>query len=143
MQSQEALALLSKALEGCSTTLSAELDGQIEASLALAQAIVQRVLGDTERLPEHVLKAALRWKDELAAASIIELRVSATDFPDSEALAELQTAFSTFQVVAEMDLDQGACVFDLKLGNLDASIPRQVQNAAAFLEAAAAKGGTA
>lgn len=143
VQSQEALTLLREALEGCSVTLSAKLDSRIDVSLALATAIVQRILGDEERLPEHVLKTALRWKDELAATCIIELRVSAADFPDSDALAELQNAFSPLQVVADERMRQGACVFDLKLGSLDASISRQVQNAAAFLEAAVETDGQA
>ena len=142
-KSEEALALLGQAAEQGVKSLEAKLDGQIETSVEIARALLRRILGDEAELPWHVAETARRWKSEIAGSSLIRLRVSAEDFPDESELADLAKSFAGTEILAEADLARGSCLFDLKLGTLDASISRQLDNAEALLDQPLDDGGDA
>ena len=136
-KTDEALKLLEGSLKQGSKVLHEKLDGQVELSLDLARTILRRVLGDAFQMPAHVLSTAQHWKQELAEGSILRIRVSADDFTDQSSLDSLQAEFANVEIVPQLDLKPGACLFDLKLGTLDASIDGQLEKAEAFLLQAA------
>jgi flagellar biosynthesis/type III secretory pathway protein FliH len=86
------------------------------------------------------MSTAQHWKNELAEGSILRVRVSSDDFTDQSSLDALQAEFANVEVVPQLDLKPGACLFDLKLGALDASINVQLEKAEEFLLQATAEG---
>lgn len=131
---KQALEALQKAIAENSKTIETKLNDTMDTSVTIAQAILHRILGDQAALPEHVLQTAQHWRQELTGSAILQIRVSGEDFSDEEALARLEQQFAGVQVRVDPSLPMGACFFDLKLGSLDASISRQLENANAFID---------
>ncbi|WP_298303612.1 hypothetical protein [uncultured Erythrobacter sp.] len=135
-KSEEAIELLKASLSQSEKGLKESLNNQVEAGIAISRAILGNILGNRFEMPAHVVSAATHWKSELAAGSVLGLRVSADDFPDKGALDALSQEFPSVEIVSQSDLKSGACFFDLKLGSLDASIDRQLGSAIGFLDRA-------
>lgn len=112
-----------------------QLAGQCDLAIAIARAALVRILGDETLYPRLVADTVARWKDQLATGDIVALRVSAKDFTDPAMVAGLQDALPGVAVTALADLAPGSCLFDLRLGALDASIPLQAAEADALLQA--------
>ncbi|OLL30867.1 hypothetical protein BTH42_14935 [Burkholderia sp. SRS-W-2-2016] len=98
-------------------------------ALDVAQAALRKTLGDSDRYAALVVQTARHHVAQIAAGSLIGMRVSAEDFPTS---AELSEAFAAItrntKLAVEVDpqLTAGSCVIDLTLGRLDVSLPRQL-----------------
>lgn len=133
-KADEALELLKASLEKGAKTLEERLGDQVDLSVELARTILSRVLGDAYLLPSHVTSTAQHWKQTLSSGSILRVRVCADDFADQAALDALQNMLPNVEIVPQLDLNPGACLFDLKLGTLDASIDSQLAKADALLD---------
>ena len=136
-KSDQALEFLKGAITQGSKTLEAKLEAEVETGVDLARTILRQILGDANELPSQVTNTAARWKQELAAGTILRLRVAADDFTDQDALDALQETVGNVEIVPQLDLKPGACLFDLKLGALDASIDHQLAKAEELLEQSA------
>lgn len=131
--SEKTLELLKISLESEAKTLKERLEGQVDISVEMARTILSRILGDSDALPSHVARTAQHWKQRLSDSSILRVRVSADDFEDQAALDALEESLPNIEIVPQLDLKPGACVFDLKPGTLDASIDHQRAQADSFL----------
>lgn len=136
-KSDQAFELLKGAITQGSRTLEQKLEAEVETGVDLARTILRQILGDANELPSHVTNTATRWKQELAAGTILRLRVSADDFTDQDALDALQETFGNVEIVPQPGLKPGACLFDLKLGALNTSIDHQLAKAEELLEQSA------
>ncbi len=132
--STESLSLLREAMEGGLEGLRETLENQSDAAIMIARAILRSMLGESADFPEHIVQTAGLWRQELEDSSVISLRVSSLDFPDSGDLAALEKAIKGTEIKIDPTLGRGACLFDLALGSLNASIPRQLENAERFLD---------
>ena len=132
-KSDEALELLKASLSTGVKTLKEDVEDQVDISIDLARAILRRILGQERDLPAHVKSTAQRWKAELVSGTVLRVRVAADDFGDQTALDALQNELGNIEIVPQLDLKPGACLFDLRLGTLDASIDGQLAQAETFL----------
>lgn len=125
----------SEALRSTLAEMQASLERRIgeerDLAIDIARAALDRLFGDPALYRGMVEETARRQAASLARGTIVALRVSASDFPDPSALASLPQLGKQVRVEADPDLESGACVFDLSLGSLDASLDRQ----AAVIEA--------
>ncbi len=129
----EGLSLLREALEEGREELRKNFEHQLDAGIMIARAILRSVLGQSADLRDHIIQTAMRWKNELEDSSVISLRVSPLDFSDDHQLAPLEKSIAGTEIRIDPSLGRGACLFDLALGSLDASIPLQLENAEEFL----------
>ena len=130
----EGLERLQEACAQAQGNLISELQSHVDLAIEIAKALIQRVLGDDAQLPSHVIQTAAAWSERLKQTTVLRLRVSLIDFPDEETLTELGGRVTPIQVEADPALETGACVFDLQLGQFDASLPTQLKTMAAFLD---------
>lgn len=130
---QERLALLEKSLEKASEDTRALLDDKLELAADLARAALARILGDTSHYAGLVHESAMHWQANLAGSKILKVRVSERDFAEDILLLELRQRMAAIVVETDAKLDPGACIFDLELGEVDASIPLQAERADSLL----------
>lgn len=121
----ERLALLEDAMVKAQEDANALFEKQTDLAVTLTRATLARILGDKTLYAEMILDVATSWKKRLARSSITRLSVSAADFADSKALENLKQAIGAIELNVDTDLEAGACLFDLQLGSLDASLPLQ------------------
>lgn len=132
---EERYILLRDALADGQECMARGIDEQFRVAIEIARTIVQSVLGDQAQLKEHVIQTASMWKRELAESSIVGIRVSTKDFPDAKELLQIEELLGRTKIETDPSLDHGACLFDLSLGTLNASIPHQLENSNEFLNA--------
>ncbi|WP_246797493.1 hypothetical protein [Burkholderia perseverans] len=111
----------------------AELD-RLATELALVG--LERVLGDPARYAELVAGTVRHRLRSIADGSVVEVRVSAADFPDAARLDAMRDALGAapaVALVADPGLAAGACVIGLTLGRLDAGVPPQLASLASSL----------
>lgn len=110
----------------------AELDGL---AVMLAQSALAKVFGEGADLADLVTRAIAVQVPALRDASVIRVRVSATDFPDAEALAVLrsESGVPPIEILSDPALAAGACTLDLTLGQIDLGIQSQWRELDAFL----------
>lgn len=125
---------LQAALVSAETAFQDHLANEHDAAIAIAKSILAKVLGEVEDLSALVIQAAAQGRRDLAKSTLLTLRVSANDFRDPDALTSLTAAVGQIKIEVDSTLASGACIFDLSLGELDASLPRQFANAREFLE---------
>lgn len=121
----ERLAALNSALEAAVAALGRHIDQERDVAVDIARGALDRLFADPSLYAGMVAETARRQASSLARGSILALRVSATDFPDPGALALLPALGADVRVEADASLASGACLFDLTLGSLDASIAQQ------------------
>ena len=129
----EKLEVLRRAIEDTQQAISASLRENQDAGIALARAILARVLGADTGVSDMVSATAAHWHKQLSQTPIVRLRVSPDDFPDQGVLEELGARCAGLDVVTDGALKQGGCTFDLALGSLDAALPVQLAAADSFL----------
>lgn len=143
--SRDLLALVKTSLNEATATISDTIDRQRDIGIALARAVLTEIFGDRSRYSGMVASVAQRWSEHLADETLLTLRVSRADFPDEISLAQLTEQLGPsswnsardhdgIEVRADASLESGACIFALKLGQLDASIPMQALGANRLLE---------
>ncbi|GAA4044749.1 FliH/SctL family protein [Parerythrobacter jejuensis] len=129
----ERLELLRKAIEAAQADTLKSLDQQRSLAIDIARATMGQILGDASNHLALVNETAAYWKDKLAGAAVLKLRVSSADFADAYAIEELQAGIGNLDIQIDDELKTGACIFDLQLGEVDASIPLQATRADAVL----------
>ena len=123
---QERVDALKGAIGEALATLERKIDSERDLAIDIARAALDRIVADPSLYHGLVTETARRNAAGLQRSSIIGLRVSVADFPDADALAALPPLGNHVKVEADPSLEPGACIFDLSLGSLDASIPRQL-----------------
>lgn len=125
----ERLEALGKALTATRSETLKAFDAQRSLAVDIARATLSQILGDQSAFTGLVSETASYWKAKLAGAAVLKVRVSAADFGDQHALHEIRQSIGNLDLSVEDDLRPGSCVFDLQLGEVDASIPLQAQRA--------------
>lgn len=123
---QERVDTLKGAVAEALATLERKIDGERDLAIDIARAALDRIVADPALYHGLVTETARRNAAGLQRSSIVGLRVSVADFPDTDALTALPPLGTHVKVEADPSLEPGACIFDLSLGSLDASIPRQL-----------------
>ncbi|WP_332819472.1 FliH/SctL family protein [Sphingopyxis sp.] len=133
---QERVDALKGAIGEALATLERKIDSERDLAIDIARAALDRIVADPSLYHGLVTETARRNAAGLQRSSIVGLRVSVADFPDANALAALPPLGNHVKVEADPSLEPGACIFDLSLGSLDASIPRQLAAIEGALEQA-------
>lgn len=120
----ERFELLRDAIERASAGCAATIEQRADLAVMIARAALQRVFGAHWQHAGMVEAVIRHDAQQLAAGSIVRVRVSADDFADAAALADLAAAHG-IEIERDGQLESGACLFDCTLGIIDASIPIQ------------------
>ncbi len=134
-QELEYLNALESSLERIRNQFEQTLAEHSALGIDIAQAAIRKVLGDKTQYPDQVEAIALHWVSKLSDAGIMQVKVSEADFVDPGKLQGLADKLRQTQIIADPELDRGSCIFDMKMGGMDASINRQLQNIDVFLNA--------
>lgn len=96
--------------------------------IALGQAALDRVLGDSSRHAELIAASVAHHLRTVSEDSVLAIEVSGEDFPDAQALHDAFAAHNTVptqRVVAEPGRAPGSCTIRLTLGRLDLGLRSQ------------------
>lgn len=140
---RERLELLAKRLGEAVAGVESAIDARRDIAIEIARAALERLFADPELYTGMVAETARRQAAGLARGTVVALRVSAADFPDAAALSLLPDFGEMVRIETEADLPSGACLFDLRLGTLDASLPRQWEAIGALLDRAPVRAASA
>jgi flagellar biosynthesis/type III secretory pathway protein FliH len=134
--SAKQLALLGKGVDSAVAGWEARLGDLDGLAPALARAALAKLFDDGDGHAGFVAGLIARQMRLLRRDSLVAIRVSARDFRDEQALAELGEAAGTGSVrlVADGDLASGECRIDLQLGHIDIGAGTQWAQVAAFLD---------
>lgn len=122
----ERLSMLREAVGEAIGRIESRFAEERDIAIEIAHSALDRIFADTTQYRPMVVETARRNAAKLMRGTILGLRVSATDFPDADSLTALPALGIGIKVEADPSLGPGACIFDLTLGTLDASIPNQV-----------------
>ena len=134
----EKLAALGKSLEDGLQGALGVVEGETALAIEIAREALAHILGDPAQYQSAIVAIARHWAKQISASSIVRLRVSDKDFPVADNADPLALFGNQFEVVRDATLAQGACLFDLVLGRLDASVPRQLAEVNALFDRVAA-----
>jgi flagellar biosynthesis/type III secretory pathway protein FliH len=95
-------------------------------SLEIAEAALDRVIGDSRRYAELLTQTIVHHLEGIQR-SVVCIAVSARDFPGDEAMALLAELPDHLRRTVEVrqDLPSGSCLVDLTLGHADLGVPSQ------------------
>jgi type III secretion protein L len=117
--------------------LSGKMDEALKSVEALGAAIagvaIGKVLGDKEIYRRAIGDCIARQMAAIRPELVSRLRLSAEDFPDEAAISQLALQHG-LAIERDPQLEAGACIFDLSLGKLDASLGRQRDAIVALLD---------
>lgn len=101
----------------------------------LAHDALANILGQDSDRPQLVAAVVRHQVRTLDARSLMQVEVSAADFPDDDALAVLEGALGNLgpSIHASVALKSGECRIKLKLGTLDVGVDRQWAELSAVL----------
>lgn len=128
--------LIEKGIGRAETAWHEKIGGLDTLAAMLARSALASVFGNSTDLTDLVTRAiALRVRG-IRRESIVGIRVSPEDFPDTDALDALRTEAGTrsIDIVADAAFSRGECRFDLKLGHIDLGIQSQWRELERFLE---------
>lgn len=112
-------------------------------ALLLAKQSLAKLFADSADLADLVARTLARKIDEIGAEAIVRVRVSASDFPDSDSLGALADRCGLPRAAIVADLpESGDCRIDLALGQADLSLPAQWSVIRRRLEVIAAEADT-
>ncbi len=131
---EERLTALGKALNEALERALGIVENETTLAVDIAREALSRILGDPVQYQSGIVATAGHWAKQLSSSSIVRLRVSAEDFPATDAHDPLALFGAGFEVVRDPALVSGTCLFDLVLGRLDASLPRQMAEVDALLD---------
>lgn len=123
-QQERLQALLEKLSEGVQA-VEAHLAGCEEQGVAIARAVLRRVLGDRAEYVSMVTEIAAHWRQRLADTTVMRVFVSPQDFPGEADLAALQLRLGNVAIERDPAMASGDCRFSLALGDIDLSVPVQ------------------
>lgn len=133
------IALIEKGVEQARTAWDDRLAGIDALAVMLARSALAKVFGGGADLADLVTRAIDARMRVLRGESVVGIRVSASDFPDEEALGSLRAHADTrgIDVVADPTLRAGDCRLDLQLGHIDLGIGSHWRELDHFFEALA------
>ena len=121
----EKLEALRKALEQVGQDLGAKLDEKADVAVAIARAALQRILGEDSARREMVGEIVRQMAADVAAETLVRIRVSAEDFESDQEIAVLARSLPGISIERQDALPGGSCLLDLTLGCIDASLDVQ------------------
>jgi flagellar biosynthesis/type III secretory pathway protein FliH len=132
---EKRLARLEAGIGQAQATFEDALAGLERLAPALAHEALAALLGQGDERPQLVAAVVRHQVQTLEARSLIEIEVSASDFPDDEAVAGLQGSLGSLGPIihASVSLKSGDCRIRLKLGTLDVGLDRQWAELAGLL----------
>ena len=130
---RERFEALENSLETALAAAQHHLETKAQFAIDIARTLVRRILGDDGKYRQLIEQAAATCKAELSDTAILEVRVSRADFPEPDQIRSLADRLVHTRIDVRDDLDPGACLFQLELGTVDASLPTQAANADALL----------
>jgi flagellar biosynthesis/type III secretory pathway protein FliH len=137
--SAERLRILREAVREAVAELHQALDQRGDMAVAIARAALAKMFGQQASYGSMVEATIRHQLAQIAEGSVIGIRVSAQDFEDDGGSPLF--AAEGVRISREASLPAGSCLFDLTLGTLDASIPRQAGALDAVLGSVAASRG--
>lgn len=143
MEAEKADRARLEVLGQAAATVSGKADEAFKSLEALGAAIagvaIGKVLGDRDIYAQAIRDCIARQMDTIGPELVSTLHLSAEDFPDEAPVAQLAVQHS-IQIELDPQLEPGACLFELSLGRLDASLGRQREAIVALLDELAAEG---
>lgn len=123
----ERISLLERAVGDAQMQLSEGLASMERLSGILARECLDIILGDAKSRADIVKSIISAQIVRLDKAMVLSIDLSLEDFPDSAALKDVadNAGLPSAVLMARPELSSGACIFNLKLGRMDASIDRQ------------------
>lgn len=134
-QGQKRLARLEAGIGHAQSAFAEAMENLERLAPALAHEALAAILGQADDRPQLVAAALRNQLQGLEARAIIQVEVSASDFPDDDALARLEGTLGSLGPVihASVALKSGECRIRLKLGTLEVGLDRQWTGLAALL----------
>lgn len=141
----ERLALLEGALETAAAELRERLAAMERFAVLMARECLDVMLGDPEWRIELVCGLIRKQMAEIERSALLQVEVSAKDFPDDAALAGLASKVGVSpEVVANRgDLATGDCTMTLRLGRMEIGLRQQWETLREALDEMAASGDAA
>jgi flagellar biosynthesis/type III secretory pathway protein FliH len=123
----ERLSVIESASRYASTAFESALESLERLSTLLARDALDIILGDSDHRREALLKIVRAEVAKIEKSALIEIAVSADDFPDKRALsAALKRAgIPSGVAVTAQNLPGGSCEMKLRLGHQDVGINQQ------------------
>lgn len=122
----ERITVLEAAIQNALSIFERKVDEEHDLALDIAGKALDRVFADTSLYRQMVIETATRNMALLRRDTILKLRVSSIDFPEDTALDALAPLDARLLIECDQELASGGCVFELSMGMLDVSIPRQI-----------------
>lgn len=133
-QDEQRLKRLEAGIEKAQATVAEAMAALERLAPALAHDALANILGQDSDRPQLVAAVVRHQVRTLDARSLIQVEVSAADFPDDDALAVLEGALAGRPSIhASVGLKSGECRIKLKLGTLDVGVDRQWTELSAML----------
>jgi len=123
----ERLSLLKNAIKDAQGELSKNMSSLERLSALLARECLDIILGDAEARAGIVQSIVSTQIAKLDKAMVLGIDLSSEDFPDANALKELADTAGVPRAIlmTRTELSSGACIINLRLGQMDAGIDRQ------------------
>lgn len=133
-QSQALLGTFAKAVERGEAAIAEGLQGSGILALAIARSALGRLLADKGQWNAMIAEIIAVRRQEIDSHLLLGIRVSAKDFPDDDARADIAGACGRTALVFDPDLASGDLLFDLRLGEMEVGPATQGRNLLAFLD---------
>jgi flagellar biosynthesis/type III secretory pathway protein FliH len=123
----ERLALLENASRHASAIFESTLESLERLATLLARDVLEMILGDSDHRRDAVAKIMRAEVAKIEKSALVEIAVSAEDFPDKRALSAAlkRTGIPPGVAVVALDLPGGSCEMKLRLGRQDVGINQQ------------------
>jgi flagellar assembly protein FliH len=121
---EAALAVLRTGVDSALATLRDQAANTEAVALLVCQIALEKVFGDAPDYRELVTRAVRVQIAALRRGTVVQLRVSAADFPGDQALRELEArlAAGALDIRPDPALPAGACRIELRLGQIELSV---------------------
>lgn len=108
--------------------------------LAIARAALAEVFADGTRWPAMIEAIVAKRRAALENELLVRVRVSATDFTDLAGLQRAMEGQDAIEVIADPLLASGACLFELRVGEIEVGPRMQARNILTLLDTHIAEG---
>ena len=134
-QNEKRLARLEAGIDKAQAEFADALAGLERLAPVLAHEALATLLGKADERPQLVAAVVRNQVQTLDMRAVLQIEVSASDFPDDDALAALEGRLGSLGPIihASVSLKSGECRIRLKLGTLDIGLDRQWTELAGLL----------
>ena len=122
----ERLHALREALAQTSVAWRTRLQEDGDMAIEIARAAVHKILGEANPRAALAAEIVRNAVAQIAAGTIVAVRVSASDFANDDELAALADDLGAIRIVRDRDLSSGGCELELIMGTVDASLGTQL-----------------